>query len=215
MRLGRYLTLPRVGALLALGIGVLAAPRPAAAQTVVNNSFEVPFVGPGAFSYTPVAPGWTFDAGSGISGNGSAFTSGNPPAPSGSQVAFIQSTGSIQQAITGTQGGNNYRVSFFVAQRANVPGPQTLRVLADGNLVGTVAAGTTSYKQVSFAFIAPSSNFTLRIEGANPGDNTAFVDLVTAEFIPEPGALQLAFGGVLPLVGLAGAGRFRRLKRSG
>ena len=40
----------------------------------------------------------------GLAGNGSGFTSGNPNAPQASQVAFIQGTGTISQAMNFSRG---------------------------------------------------------------------------------------------------------------
>src|SRR5262249_26680572 len=50
-------------------------------------------VGTGQFGYAPTGSPWAFPGGAGISGNDSGFTAGNPPAPQGSQVAFLQETG--------------------------------------------------------------------------------------------------------------------------
>src|SRR5262249_26207386 len=55
-----------------------------------DSSFETPNVGTGAygdFAYNPTGSPWTFIGGAGVAGNGSGFTSGNPNAPSGTQVA--------------------------------------------------------------------------------------------------------------------------------
>ena len=40
-------------------------------------------MGAGQFQYRPTGSPWTFTGGAGISGNGSGFTAGNPPAPRG------------------------------------------------------------------------------------------------------------------------------------
>ena len=65
----------------------------------------------GQFLYHPAGSAWSFAGGSGISGNGSGFTSGNPAAPQGSQVAFLQATGSFSQAVAGWAAGY-YIVTF-------------------------------------------------------------------------------------------------------
>ncbi len=81
-------------------------PTPA---SLVNGSFEIPELGSG-FQYIPGATGigWTFCAGSGIQGNGSAW--GAATAPNGTQTAFIQGTGSMAQTITLNAG--SYTLSF-------------------------------------------------------------------------------------------------------
>src|SRR5207249_2223436 len=73
-----------------------APPPPAQFQ---DGSFETPSLGSGAsaYQYNPAASPWSFVGLAGLSGNGSAFTSGNPSAPQGSQVAFLQATGSFSQ----------------------------------------------------------------------------------------------------------------------
>ncbi len=68
-----------------------------------DPGFEQVQVGAGQFRYNPTGSAWTFapqngNSGSGIAANGSGFTAGNPAAPQGSQVAFLQATGSISQA---------------------------------------------------------------------------------------------------------------------
>ena len=70
----------------------------AAAQSLVNGSFELPAL-PGGYQYSPAAAGigWAFSGSSGIQGNGSAWTAA--PAPDGTQTAFIQGTGSMSQAL--------------------------------------------------------------------------------------------------------------------
>jgi hypothetical protein len=70
---------------------------------VPGGGFETPVVGSGptAYPYSPTGSPWTFtspsipDSGAGVSGNGSGFTDDNPDAPEGSQVAFLQETGSF------------------------------------------------------------------------------------------------------------------------
>ena len=63
------------------------------------------------FQYRPAGSPWTFAGGAGIAGNGSGFTAGNPPAPEGTQVAFLQRTGSFSQAVAGWAAGT-YLLTF-------------------------------------------------------------------------------------------------------
>ena len=58
-----------------------------------NLGFETPNLA-GGFQYAPTGASWVFTGGAGISGNNSPFTSGNPPAPEGVQVAFLQGSSS-------------------------------------------------------------------------------------------------------------------------
>ena len=70
-------------------------------NAVQNSNFASPNVGTGssAYEYDPTGANWTFSGTAGVAGNGSGFTSGNPNAPSGTQVGFIQETGAISQTI--------------------------------------------------------------------------------------------------------------------
>src|SRR5262249_44312401 len=62
----------------------------------VDGGFESPVVG-NSFQYDPNGTPWTYTGSAGVAGNGSAFTAGNPPAPNGTQVGFIQGSGVIIQ----------------------------------------------------------------------------------------------------------------------
>src|SRR5262249_21694692 len=120
--------------------------------TVPNAGFETPVVGAGAFQYTPAGGSWTFVGGAGITGNGSGFTSGNPPAPEGGQVAFLQvgSGSTISQTLSGFQAGVSYTVTFYAAQRGNFNnGGQDFDVYLDSTLLATFRPGSTSYNLLS------------------------------------------------------------------
>ena len=81
-----------------------------------NGGFETPNLA-GGYQYAPAGATWVFSGG-GISGNGSGFTSGNPPAPEGSQVAFLQN-GSSQAVQTANIAAGTYTLSIRAAQRGN------------------------------------------------------------------------------------------------
>jgi glucose/arabinose dehydrogenase len=161
--------------------------RAVAPSALANRGFEAPGVGAGNFQYNPGGAAWTFTAlsggnGSGVSGNGSGFTSGNPNAPEGGQVAFLQGTGSATQVVNGLAAGN-YTVSFRAAQRGNFNpgGPQAVRVLVDGVVRGTFTPAGAGYELFTTASFALSAGaHTLRLEGfdvgGDGGDATALVD---------------------------------------
>jgi archaellum component FlaG (FlaF/FlaG flagellin family) len=149
----------------------------------LDPGFETPSVGTGtydAFQYQPGGSPWTFDAGSGVAGNGSGFTAGNPDAPDGTQVAFLQATGSASQAVTFAAG--TYSVSFLAAQRGNGNfSSQTFQVLVDGNVVGTFTPPDTSYTAYNTnSFTVTAGSHTVEFVGLDPDgqDNTAFIDQV-------------------------------------
>jgi hypothetical protein len=146
-----------------------------------DMGFETPAVG--TYQYNPTGMAWTFAGGSGVSANGNAFTSGNPNAPEGVQVAFLQGSGSsISQSIGGFQAGASYTVVFAAAQRGNWnQGGQNLNVLLDNTLIGSFNPLGATYADLStYAFTPGAGTHTLSFVGLNSagGDNTAFIDNV-------------------------------------
>jgi uncharacterized repeat protein (TIGR01451 family) len=158
---------------------VNVAPSPPA--QLQDGGFETPVVGSGgsAYQYDPAASPWTFVGQAGVSGNGSGFTSGNPAAPQGSQVAFLQNAGSFSQAVTLSAG--TYTITFNAAQRATFQSSfQTFQARVDGVTVATFAPSTTSYVAFAANFTVAAGVHTVAFVGLNPngGDNTAFIDQV-------------------------------------
>ena len=139
-----------------------------------GGDFESPAVA--TFQYNPGGSTWTYNAGAGLSKNGSGFTSGNPGAPNGAQVAFLQGGGAVTQSIVFTAG--YYAFSFKAAQRANIPANQTVQLLIDGVVHYAVTPTSTSY----LTYTAPlrlltSGPHTIELRGVPPaGDHTAFID---------------------------------------
>jgi uncharacterized repeat protein (TIGR01451 family) len=165
-----------------------ASPPPAQLQ---DPGFETPSVGSGtsAYQYDPATSPWSFSGQAGVSGNGSGFTSSNPNAPQGSQVAFLQNAGSFSQQVTLAAG--IYTLSFFAAQRATFQNSsQTFQVRVDGVVVGTITPTGTSYATFSASFTVAAGVHTIAFVGLNPngGDNTAFIDQVSMSS-PAPGAI--------------------------
>ncbi|OAI40494.1 hypothetical protein AYO40_00745 [Planctomycetaceae bacterium SCGC AG-212-D15] len=177
----------------------------ASAAWLQDSYFQTPYVGTGSYSdfqYDPTGTAWTYTSGAGVAGNGSGFTSGNPNAPYGSQVGFLQSyngaSGSISQSVNFTVGGY-YNLSFMAAQRGNTQpgGNQTIDVYVDGNLVGTTTPSGTDYSTYSTGLFAVSAGLhTITFQGTNTtGDSTAFVDGVRATLVQtttftQPPAVQ-------------------------
>jgi hypothetical protein len=159
----------------------------------------------GTYQYNPSGAGWTFSAlsgvnGSGIAANSSAFTIGNPPAPQGFQVAFLQGTGSFSQTLFGLIAGAIYQVTFVAAQRNNIYGAQagqSWQLLLDGNLLGMYAPpqSATNYANYAVTFTAAAApSHTLAFVGSNTngGDNTVFIDNVQLSLLPAIVAPQLS-----------------------
>ena len=152
-------------------------------SSIADLGFEQVSVGAGEFQYDPTGSPWAFSGSSGISGNNSGFTAGNPPAPQGSQVAFLQGTGSFTQSVTGWAAGS-YVLTFDAAQRENYQASQqNFNVLVDGNVVGTFTPSGTSYQSFTTAvFTVTAGSHTIAFQGLDSagGDNTAFIDQVAA-----------------------------------
>jgi hypothetical protein len=168
-----------------------------ATAIVQNFGFETPNLGAGGYQYNPTGAIWTFLNNSGISGNGSGFTTGNPNAPEGAQVAFLQGAGSsISQAISFAAG--TYQVVFLAAQRANYPqAAQTFNVTLDGQGVGTFAPPESAINYglyVTSAFTVTDGNHTLAFVGTdtNGSVDTIFLDNVRVIAAPP---LQLSVAG--------------------
>jgi hypothetical protein len=158
-------------------IEIVTATSPPVTVPLANAGFEAPDLAAGGFQYNPGGTGWAFSASSGVAANGSGFTAGNPAAPQGDQVAFLQNAGSLTQAVSVAAG--SYAVSFRAAQRGNFNpgGNQTVRVMVDGAVVGTLTPSGTGYEfYETAAFALAAGTRTLRLEGLGSGDSTAFVD---------------------------------------
>src|SRR5207245_2427923 len=97
------------------------------------------------YQYRSTGSAWGFAGGAGLTSNGSGFTWANPNAPQGSQVAFLQTTGSMTQVVPGWAAGT-YVVSFAAAQRSYQVAQQDFRVLVDGTPVGTFTPSGTAYQ---------------------------------------------------------------------
>jgi hypothetical protein len=149
---------------------------------VINNSgFENPALG-ASYQYSPAGAGWVFVGGAGVTGNGSAFTTGNPAAPEGTQVAFLQvaAPSTISQVISGFRSNTSYTVSFKVAQRGNYQSSsQDFEVFIDNTSLGVFNPLGTNYRIITTApFTVTEGAHTLKFVGRNTngGDNTAFLD---------------------------------------
>jgi hypothetical protein len=140
---------------------------------------------------------WTFTAGpllgstmsaAGVAGNGVGyFTSGNPNAPQGTQVAFVQGAGSsFSQSINFSAG--TYSLTFQAAQRG-VNGGETFKVLVDSQVVGSFKPGGTSYSTFTtnnFTLSAGSHTIEFLGAGSAGGKGTALIDIVGLNTMPQP-----------------------------
>ena len=158
------------------------APAPETPIELRQGGFETPSVGHGyrAYRYTPRGSSWTFDGAAGIAGDNTAFTSGNPPAPGGDQVGFLQRTGSARQTVQVGVAGT-YRLDLLAAQRGNFPqAGQDFAVVIDGAEVARFRPSGTTYRALSAQFNLDVGPHVIALVGLNSrgGDNTAFIDQV-------------------------------------
>jgi hypothetical protein len=161
---------------------------------VPNFSFETPSVG--TYQYNPTGGAWTFTAqaganGSGIAANASTFTSANPNAPDGVQVAFLQGIATISQVISNFVPGTSNTVSFYGAQRpVYVNGGQTWSLKINNVTIANFAPSATATNYVSYSatFKASSTNQTLSFVGTDThgGDNTVFLDKIGIQTLIPP-----------------------------
>ena len=129
------------------------------------------------FEYDPTGTAWSYSGDAGVAGNGSGFTSGNPNAPEGTQVGFLQVNGSFSQVVAGMAAGT-YEITFDAAQRGNFgTSQQDVQVLVDGMVVGTFTPAGTSYAPyTTAAFTVAAGSHTITFQGLATVDCTAFID---------------------------------------
>ncbi len=169
-----------------------------AAAPPLVPTFEVPALGSGAaaYRYDPAGTPWTFSVASGISGNDSDFTRGTANAPAGSQVAFLQSAGTMSQSVTLAAG--TYEVELAAAQRGNDGSSQGLEVLVDGRVVGTVTPAGPAYADYATgSFAVAAGAHTIMLAGVNNNGQTVFVDnirIIAPPTIADPGFASHAVG---------------------
>lgn len=154
--------------------------------SISDAGFEIPYVGYGQYQDAPAGGSWAFTGAAGISGNASALTNGNQPAPEGAQVAYIYggSGSTMSQSIAGFQGGVPYTLTLRTAQRyyAN-QGQQDFDVYLDDTLLVTfypAFSPTGSYSDQTTTFTTSSGTHTLKFVGRGTFGqaNTALIDNV-------------------------------------
>ena len=165
-----------------------------AGAAFADGGFESPSMS-GGYQYAPSGATWTFIGGAGIAANGTGFTSGNPNAPEGSQVAFLQSSGSgVVQAATLAAG--QYTLSMQAAQRGNYQfGTQIVQVQVDGVTVGQYQPPGIAYSsyQTPVFTLGTGGSHTIALTGVGTGgDFTGFVDNVS---ITPANVSQVVNGG--------------------
>lgn len=162
-----------------------------------DSGFETPVqtqTPPANFVLDPGGTPWDFNAKAGIAGNGSTYTAQNGPAPEGKQVALLGPAGGIRQKVT-LQAGN-YVLSFYAAQRrrGNSVDRQTISVLLDGEVIGTIVPSGSNYTGYTVRFTASAGKHIIGLAdmGAT-NDATALIDgvaIVARQQTQQPAALR-------------------------
>lgn len=181
---------------------------------VLDADFEQPFLGTPVdqtnFQYAPAGTAWTFsttgtNVGAGLAGNNSLFTYQNSNAPSGLQVAFLQSTGSISQSVSFPAG--TFQISFYAAQRGIYnQHNQSFQVSQGSEAIGTFTPPDTTYRSFSTSpfTLAQAATVTLSFEGQSTSGDTVFIDNIvitvpsSATPTPTPTATPAATVTALP-----------------
>jgi hypothetical protein len=184
----------------------------AQALPLQDLGFENTVVGLGAFAYGPASPVWTFTNGAGLSGNNSGFTFGNPVAPQGVQVAFLQNANSSFSQQFTTAADASLSFTFAAAQRAagcigGCVGTQNFNVLLDNVVIGHFLPTSINYLDYATTAVNVLTGIhTLAFVGLQAiGDETAFIDNIRVGTgamipVPAPGSLILLLSGVILMV---------------
>jgi arylsulfate sulfotransferase len=167
-------------------------------QGLLDTGFENPSVGTGASAYQddPTSSPWSFSGAAGLAGNGSAITSGNPNAPQGTQVAFLQGTSSTisQEAINLAPGAYQLSVSAAQGGDNSTGNSEEVQVEVDGTVVATFTPTSTSYATYATPlFNLTAGNHTITFVGVDPtgAGDTALLDQVNFSIISTPSATFL------------------------
>jgi hypothetical protein len=162
---------------------ILLTASPLSAVVVTNPGFELD--NPGDLGYGAIT-GWTNSGSSGVNNASQPFL--EQAAHSGTQVAFIQASGTISQTLTGFDPTKTYSVTYFVSERgsAEVGAPaSSTSVSLNGGTTSFSYSGnivkTDAFRRVvsgPLAVSGVSSTIQLNAIGVS-GDNTLLIDSVT------------------------------------
>ena len=158
--------------------GILSA-GPALAGLVANPSFEE--------NYNDTWPhyggvnGWT--GGSGTNRANGPFHNNGTPVTDGTQMAFAQGSGGLNQVISGLTVGQSYWIQFFYDARACCGGTINLETRWEGTLLDTISSvtpvtGGAGYKFKNVVFTPAAESGTLAFATTAAGDATALLDAV-------------------------------------
>lgn len=211
----------------AAALAVMMA-APVVAEEVQNGGFEAPPIATlpgnlGSYAYLGGSVGlWSFAGGAGLINGYTAFPwfGGSPPQGfGGSQYAFLQNVGSIQQSFVASATGL-FTPFWLEAARpvlSSSAGNQTYTVHLDGTLLGTfntVSGQSFTARQGAAVPVVAGNAYLLSFTGSASGDNTAFIDNVSGSIAAAPGVPE-PDGWLLMMGGFGGIGLLARRHRRG
>ena len=134
----------------------------------INLDFE----GSDGWSFSETTPGLDYGA---YAPNGSYW--GNNNAVSGNRAIALR--GSMWQSLSGFSAGASYTLSFYGALRMST-GAQTVQILMDNEVIGTITPSSSAYTLYKFPGIQPGAGIhTLKFVSQVSGDHTVFIDNLT------------------------------------
>lgn len=146
---------------------------------LLDAGFESAFSDPdgNGFEFRPDGPPWTFVGLAGYSEASTAFTSGNPSPPEGSQVLLLKGASRASQNLFLDAG--TYTLSFSAAQRKNSGSQvQQVEVFVDGVSLGVFqppSDGTYEYFERTFT-VPARGTVLLKMKNRIAADETIFLD---------------------------------------
>lgn len=162
--------------------------------SVPNSSFETPdettaLWGTGPTSLPASTASWTFVGATGSSsGNNSGISiqtsgtwakgngGGSGTAPDGKQVAYVESSGSITQAVSGFTTGQTYTIMVAASQRQSVSQTANpFQIVVNDTVLGafTPAQSNPYYVDYSATFTASSASNTIAFVGTSTSGTSA------------------------------------------
>lgn len=155
--------------------------------SISDANFAAPTLTPQAFQVAPSSSPWVFTGDGGVASNNSAFTHGDPNAPSGTQVAFLKDNATMSQTVELDAGV--YNLSVLAVQRVQYQTQsQAIKVTIDGTQVGVINpvnpvvvndyTTTTAYASYETSnFTVTAGVHTVEFTGLSPqtAESTAFL----------------------------------------